>query len=291
MTDPSICFIIPYFGTWPFWLPFFLESCRANPTVNWLIYTDCPIPKRCPPNVRITPVTYEDYCQLVSDTLRIDFRPENPYKLCDLKPALGLIHREELASFDFWAFGDIDVIYGDIRGYFTAARLSCKDLYATHERRISGHFCLIRNTDLMRTAFMRIPNWQSRLTDQNHHALDEGAFSRLFIRHKNFPKALQRALNHLYPWRRRSEFVEAFSTPGARVPWIGGARDFPECWYWRQGSLRNDRNGEREFPYLHFLVWKRSAWTERTARTSRPETVAYLPSWRIDANGFAELTS
>src|SRR5690606_1471186 len=107
---------------------------------NWLIYTDCPIPKRCPPNVRITPVTYEDYCQLVSDTLRIDFRPENPYKLCDLKPALGLIHREELASFDFWAFGDIDVIYGDIRGYFTAARLSCKDLYATHERRISGHF-------------------------------------------------------------------------------------------------------------------------------------------------------
>jgi hypothetical protein len=287
-SEPSICFVIPYFGAWPFWLPFFLESCRANPTVNWLIYTDCPIPPRCPPNVRVLQVDYHAYCNRVSSMLRIDFRPTNAYKLCDLKPALGFIHREELVSFDFWAFGDMDVIYGDIRGYFTAERLRRKDLFATHERRISGHLCLIRNTERMRTAFMRIPDWQRRLTQQEHQALDEGAFSRLFIRHKNFPKALREALGRLNPWRRRSEFVEAFSTPGARVPWIGGKLDFPERWYWKPGSLRNDRDGEREFPYLHFLVWKRFAWNADTAVASSPEAVAYSPGWKIDASGFAE---
>jgi hypothetical protein len=53
--------------------------------------------------VRVQSTAYADYCALVSRRLDIDFRPENPYKLCDLKPALGYIHEEHLANHDFWA--------------------------------------------------------------------------------------------------------------------------------------------------------------------------------------------
>ncbi len=50
---PSIGFVIPYFGNWPFWFPFFLESCRANPSINWIFHTDCGIPADLPTAVAV----------------------------------------------------------------------------------------------------------------------------------------------------------------------------------------------------------------------------------------------
>ncbi|RUQ45547.1 hypothetical protein D8M30_15595, partial [Corynebacterium pseudodiphtheriticum] len=62
---PRIIFIIPYFGCWPFWMPFFLESCRHNPDIDWLLFSDCPMPANVPTNVRIEHITFADYCTLV----------------------------------------------------------------------------------------------------------------------------------------------------------------------------------------------------------------------------------
>lgn len=287
---PSICFVIPYFGRWPFWMPLFLESCRRNPDVNWLLFSDCRVPDELPENVRIESVSYVDYCALVSRRLGIVFSPENPYKLCDIKPALGYIHQDRLEDYEFWAFGDLDLIYGRLRDYFTVERLSLYDLYSTHARRVSGHLCLVRNTELMRQAFMRIPQWQERLSDQAHHAIDEGAFSRLFLWRKNFPRPLFEFVGLFNPLRRRSEFTEAFSTPGGCIPWIDGGFHFPGRWFWHEGRLTNDQDGAREFPYFHFAIWKRGAWSRYPRQ--RPDELQYLagrPAWVIDESGFSEL--
>jgi hypothetical protein len=70
----------------------------------------------------------------------------------------------------------------------------------------------------MREVFKRIPDWQRRFCDQEHHALDEGAFTRIFLRNKNLPAFLQRLIGTVFnPWYRCSEFVEAYSTPYARI--------------------------------------------------------------------------
>ena len=44
----SIAIVLPYFGKLPNYFPLFLESCRKNPTVNWLFYTDCEVLPECP---------------------------------------------------------------------------------------------------------------------------------------------------------------------------------------------------------------------------------------------------
>lgn len=290
MTEaPSICFVIPYFGRWPFWMPLFLESCRCNPDIDWLLFSDCGEPENLPANVRIEPMDYAGYCALVSQRLDIAFAPENPYKLCDLKPALGYIHQDRLQGYEFWAFGDLDLIYGRLRRYFTAERLARYDLYSTHARRVSGHLCLLRNTDTMRQAFMRMPRWRERLTDQKHHALDEGAFSRLFLWRKNFPKPLFKLVGWFNPLRRRSEFVEAFSTPNGCIPWIDGSFRFPRRWFWRNGILTNEQDGDRQFPYFHFAIWKRGVWSERTAPASEAiQALVERHAWAVDEDGFAE---
>lgn len=289
MVVPRIRFLIPYFGRWPFWMPFFLESCRHNPDIDWLFFSDCGVPDNLPANVVIESMTFADYCQRVSERLGISFNPRSAYKLCDIKPALGYIHADRLDGFDFWGFSDIDLVYGNLRAYFSAERLARFDLLSTHERRISGHLCLMRNDARMREAFMQVPGWQRAFQQAEHLAFDEGAFSRLFIRRKNWPEGLRRLLNLFNPWCRRSEFVEAFSTPSARVPWLDGRFDFPKRWTWSRGRLTNERDGEREFPYFHFIAWKGDAWPLCPAESLiQPGDLVSRAAWSITAQGFRE---
>lgn len=290
MTRPRIRFLIPYFGRWPFWMPFFLQTCRFNPDVEWLFFTDCGTPEGAPNNVSFRPITFADYCKQVSARLGINFHPHSPYKLCDLKPALGYVHENELAGADFWGFSDIDLVYGDLRAYFSAERLARFDLLSTHERRVSGHLCLMRNTARMREAFMSVPGWQESLSSSEHNAFDEGAFSRLFIRNKNWPVLLRRIVDAFNPWRRCSEFVEAYSTPNGRVPWVDGSLDFPQLWIWRQGRLFNDRDGHRQFPYFHFIGWKCDTWPTCAEHELLGDvTLVMKDAWSITPKGFREV--
>lgn len=287
---PRIVFVIPYFGRWPFWMPFFLASCRANPSIDWLFFTDCGIPEKAPKNVSFRECSFSEYCALVSRRLSIDFSPSNPYKLCDLKPALGYVHEDCLEGYDFWGFSDIDLIYGDLRGYFGAQRLARFDLLSTHERRISGHLCLLRNNPRMREAFMQVPDWRAKLSSAEHNAFDEGAFSHLFIRHKNWPVPLRRLADACNSWRRCSEFVEAYSTPNGRLAWHDSSFDFPQRWIWRSGQLRNERDGPRQFPYFHFIGWKCDAWPAHSEiELSGDVMLAVQDAWSITPQGFREV--
>jgi hypothetical protein len=223
----------------------------------------------------------------VSQRLNIDFAPTQAYKLCDIRPAFGLIHADRLEGYDFWGFGDIDLVYGDLRRYFTADRLAAYDLYSTHERRVAGHLCLIRNTERKRQLFRKIKDWEARFTDQKHHALDEGAFSRIFLWRKNFPEPLFKLVGKFNPWRRRSEFTEAFSTPGGCIKWHDGTDNFPHTWYWRNGQVSNDRDGDRLFPYFHFVCWKRNEWSQLPEPDpAEIRRLAAEPAWIIDETGF-----
>lgn len=287
---PSIIFLIPYFGQWPFWMPFFIESCRCNPDIDWLLIGDCAELEELPGNVRQQRISFEEYCGFISTRLGFEFAPVNPYKLCDLKPALGFIHESEVQGYDYWGFSDLDLVYGDLRAYFTAEKLNRFKFFSTHERRVSGHLCLLRNQQSLRELFWRIPDFQRRAQDQKNHALDEGGFTRLFLWRKNFPKPLFKFVGLFNPRRRFAEFKEAFSTPNTGRTWTDGSLDFPRSWSWQEGRLRNDKDGGREFPYLHFLGWKRGEW-KSFEFASEQDCVSLVRShaWRVDRHGFHPL--
>ena len=79
-----IRFIIPYFGKWPFWMPFFLRTCAHNRDIDWLFFTDCDVPPDAPGNTVFRQTNFSSYCRDVSHKLGIRFAPTSPYKLCDL---------------------------------------------------------------------------------------------------------------------------------------------------------------------------------------------------------------
>jgi len=53
---------------------------------------------------------------------------ESEYKLCDFKPAYGLIFSEHFKDYDFWGYCDIDIIFGNIRAYMTDVLLNEYDI-------------------------------------------------------------------------------------------------------------------------------------------------------------------
>lgn len=279
---PSVKILIPYFGRWPDWMPLFLESCRHNPSFEWLFYTDC---DNCdlPDNVHLRPISFVAYQELVSKRLGIAFRPENAYKLCDLKPLLGLVHEEELRGYDFWGFGDIDLVYGNLARYFSKERLACHDLISTHARRVSGHLCLLRNNDTMRHAFRQVTDWQQLLSNPAHRFFDESAFSRLFVRRKNWPDWARDAYYHIDPSLKRLDFHECFTTPNGHIPWKDGSFRFPQRWTWQQGELLNDLEGVASTPYFHFMYWKRG-WN-LSAEQDDIRTLATAGNWQMTEAG------
>jgi hypothetical protein len=232
-----------------------------------MFYTDCGSLENCPPNVRLSAVSYTDYCELIGRALNINFLPVKPYKLCDIRPALGLIHEDQLKGYDFWGYGDIDLVYGDLRAYFTAERLARYNLFSTHARRVSGHLCLLRNNEEMRSAFMRVKHWELNMGAPEHLAFDERAFSKVFLRHKNSPSWVRWIAGRFDPWLKCAELAEAYTTPNGKIQWTDGSRNYPTEWYWQNGKISNSFQDSRIYPYFHFMVWKK-IWTQQTLITT-----------------------
>lgn len=240
---PSIAILIPYFGKWPDWIDFFIESCRANRSIDWIIFTDCEQPQNRAPNVRFIATTFEDYRAAASERLGIELMASEPYKLCDIRPAVGHIHADVARGYDFVGFGDIDVIYGDIRAFYDDGLLGRHDLLSSHRDRVSGHLCLMRNTPEMTRAFMRAPGWKHAMRRPDYVNFDERNFFNLFRG--------RRILGRLGAPRARCLFREAYSTPGATSDMR---------WFWEGGRLTNEFYPHHPFMYLHFMSWHSNRW-------------------------------
>ncbi len=275
MGNTKIIIITPYFGKWPCWFDFFIESCKYNPKIDWLFYTDCGEPNNHADNVKIIHCSFVDYKKRVSNTLGINFNPDSAYKLCDIKPSYGVIHEAEIKDYDFWGFGDVDVIYGDLQSYITDEMLK-HNMISFHSHRIGGHLCFLRNNEKMRNAFRLCTDWREIFMDKNNHAFDEREFNELFIRHKNWPNLLRRIIYFPRFLMRTAYFKEAYSTSFGSVPWIDGTLNFPDEWRWEKGILTTPVSGDRSFPYVHFLHWKKHWPPEKLLEASVKDAVWYI---------------
>lgn len=114
----SILVIHPYFGKFPNIFPFWLESCKLNKNVDFLIVTDQQITTTSP-NIHIWNTTLSEIKKRIEKITGISVWLEKPYKLCDFRPLFGEIFKEYTSNFDFWGYCDCDLIFGNIRNFLT----------------------------------------------------------------------------------------------------------------------------------------------------------------------------
>jgi len=176
----KIAIVIPYFGRWPEWFRYFLQSCRYNTSVNWFFFTDCKVPEIDGEHIRFFQFTLDNFNELASRKTGVKIDIKHPYKLCDLKPAYGDIFAEYLTEFDFWGYGDIDLIYGNFKQFFTDEMLTGHDILSNHDEFISGHLCLIRNSPVTVSLYRKDGIYKKAFCDPLYTGFDEQLLKRKF---------------------------------------------------------------------------------------------------------------
>jgi hypothetical protein len=186
MAAPSIRLIVPFFGDPPKIIDLFLRSCEQNPTVNWLLISDHHFePDELPRNVSARHRTFDDIKAAIERTLGIRPALTTAYKLCDFRPAFGVLFADEIEGFDFWGHCDLDVIFGDIRRFVT------EEVLRQHSKvLINGHFSLYKNTpDANQYYQLQAPGVDYRrvFTSPESTAFDEFGGIKKLLEHHGVP--------------------------------------------------------------------------------------------------------
>ena len=274
--------IIPYFGQWPKWMDLWVYSVWKNPGIDYILFTDITIPPKYKaiPNLFFQYITMPEYISLASTKLGKSLSvPNTSYKMCDYKPFYGLLHKELLSEYDYWGFGDIDLVLGDMSGFLNEIKNSEYDVVSTSKDRLSGPLCLLRNNMYYCNLCLSIKNWHELLNKSKTFALDERALTNKVIRYHRFCAFIYNSLrrvirvndhdnvgfilrNFLYGvfdkilGSHKLFLKETFSSHTA-IP-RSFMNMFFTCdkWTYRNGVIIGD-NG-MEFLYLHFLFLKQT---------------------------------
>ena len=173
----SIVILICYYGSFPWYFEYFLHSCKFNPTIDFFIFSDINYGKQLPKNVTIIKKSIEEIKITASKKLGFSINIDFPYKLCDFKPAYGMLFSEFIEGHDFWGQSDLDVIYGDIRNFVTGEFLNEYDFISVRHDYTSGCFALYRNNSLMNNFFKRSKDYKKVFSNNRHFCFDECSFA------------------------------------------------------------------------------------------------------------------
>lgn len=108
----SIAYIIPYFGKLRKDVKVWLESCRWNPDIDFLIFTDDESQYDYPSNVHVTITSFNNMKARIQKFFDFPITLNRAYKLVDYKVAYGEIFEEELRKYDYWGYCDMDMMWG-----------------------------------------------------------------------------------------------------------------------------------------------------------------------------------
>ncbi|MDD3415001.1 MAG: hypothetical protein PHY47_13495 [Lachnospiraceae bacterium] len=147
----KITIISCYFGAFPSYFQLWLDSCKENPEIKFLVFSDISLQEySVPTNVVIQKTTFEKMKSLISRKIGFPVKINSPYKLTDFKVAYGLIFEEHLKEADYWGYCDIDLIFGNVYRYISnAIRQGYNKIYQL------GHLTVYKNSDSNRLLFKR----------------------------------------------------------------------------------------------------------------------------------------
>lgn len=173
----KIILITCWYGDYPWYLPYYLHSCSFNPSVDFVIVTDNKHKiTSLPDNVKIIYKKLDDIISETSAKIGFKINIDTPYKLCDFKPAYGFMFPDLIKDYDLWGHCDLDIIYGDIRAFFTNDFLDSYDYISVRHDYTTGCFALYRNTDLLNNFFKKSKDYKLVFSDPKHYCFDECNF-------------------------------------------------------------------------------------------------------------------
>jgi len=170
----SIAVLTCWYGPYPWYFPYYVHSCSFNPTIDFYIITDNldEIPNK-PDNLIIIYKTLADIKKIASEKLGFGVSLDYAFKLNDFKPAYGFLFPKIFEGYSYWGQCDLDIIYGDIRGFLNEKTLNSYDYLSMRHDYTTGCFSLYKNNEKMNTFFMKSKDYRSVLANYESCCFDE----------------------------------------------------------------------------------------------------------------------
>ena len=249
----KVVFLVAYFGHFPTYYQLFLDSCKYNPTFDWIIISDDMTSYEYPPNVHFIPMTFSECKHLIQSKFYFKICLETPQKLCDYKCAYGYIFQDFIKEYDWWGHCDLDQIFGDLRKFISDDQLRKYDKIGS-----LGHLTLYRNCAKNNMIFSSNLNGKQRykevFTSNYGCAFDEWLPESIndIYTALNIPTYLVNLGADVNPYY--TAFSLVFFDVNQRKYYLDKIKNSIFCWekgtlfqiYKEAGCIK-----QREFPYVH----------------------------------------
>ncbi len=143
----KVCIIACYFGKFPEWFDLWYKSASMNSKFNFLLITDQNVEKKVT-NIKVLNMSLDNFSEYCSKKLNLKIEIHKPYKVCDFRPAYGMIFEEYLKEFTFWGHCDLDQIWGDLSKF-----IDDKILDEYDKINCCGHFTLYKNNPKIKSLY------------------------------------------------------------------------------------------------------------------------------------------
>ena len=153
----KIVLILPYFGNFPNYFNLHLKTIECNKNIHWLFITNDNSNYDFPENVTVINTTFNEIQAQFQSHFDFKICLETPFKLCDFRPAFGLVFQPYIKDFDFWGHCDPDILWGNFNNFINAIAPEKYDKIFTF-----GHLSLYKNEEKNNLRFLENINNQER---------------------------------------------------------------------------------------------------------------------------------
>ncbi|WP_271019696.1 DUF6625 family protein [Lactobacillus delbrueckii] len=242
-----VAFVVPYFGKLPNYFNLWLKSAKNNPRVDVFFFTDNEEPQGLSKNIYWVKTTFADVKARAQSLIEFPIVLDQPYKLVDYKPLYGAMFQDYISDYDWWAYGDIDTIWGNLE-------LILKRTEGKYDKMLDlGHLTLIRNSERMNSLWHNKVEgawtYQDALKSDLIYHFDEGG-GISFIAKKSECKIYSEV-----PGKMNFADVCPFN-PQFEIAYDSGDGKLPHVFTWRNGVLtgywaKADKVDCKEYAYVH----------------------------------------
>ena len=245
-----ILFIVPYFGRFHHYFQLWLQSCKYNATIDWLLFTDDETAYDYPENVKVKYTIFTEVVKQIQSRFDFPIVLNNPYQLCEFKVAYGEVFDTYTSGYDFWGHCDIDLIWGNLRKHLTDHVLQA---YSKISWR--GHLTLYKNTKHINSLYRK--------------PIDGVDFYKYaFSNPTGFPLAPdERAINYLYEAEGEKVYknlmfadlkIRCYNFSLLHFPEDEMYKNKNQVFLWEDGDLKrlylhNGKICVENYAYIHFL--------------------------------------
>lgn len=246
--ENKICVIGVYFGELPNYITLWMKSCRYNPTVDFILFTDKKL-RSLPPNVINYNITLAQMKEKIEKLLGFEVCLKKPYKICDYRPIYGLLFSDYLVKYDYWGHCDFDMIFGDLQPFFDKYHLYQYDRFNA-----LGHLSLYRNTSEVNNRFQcdgSRENYKEVFTTDKNCIFDEiPGMTAIYLKNK-FPFFTKRIFADIATVYDRFRLIDEYKLDKPAI-------NYPlQIFYWEEGKCfrayyKDAVWHKEEFLYIHF---------------------------------------